>query len=336
MEQAFILPLPKYTGPHPSDLSDQEEIDQNEQIALWRNVLDKLRDRKITWEQFFSYLPEGIETICSHPASRIAIDRNGQTLLHIAISQERNDVVELLSGDYQLRLRRNNFGMTPLEHAQFLQRPFCLKSLGSPLPKEFCSQPNVEIESKAEQLSHLTYLPYPIFEQEKILNEILDRCGKAKVDDAIPPEKIWMGIYFDKEIQTGLNPRVSIRWIDDEVGFGVYALQRIPSCAFVGEYTGVIKERKKRLLKDKTYCVRYTTWQTGRRKFVVDAETQGNFTRFINHSNKPNLGLQSVYWRGLPRMVFISLKEIPEGAQLTFDYGTFFWKEIRQVPKKLA
>jgi len=57
-----------------------------------------------------------------------------------------------------------------------------------------------------------------------------------------------------------------------------------------------------------------------------------NFTRFINHNAKPNLSLQSVYWRGVPRMIFLALKEISPGTQLTFDYGHLFWKECREIP----
>ena len=284
----------------------------------------------MSWEQFSTYLPSTPEEILMHPSVQLAYDRNGQTLLHLAVLQEQNAWVEFLGGDIYLRQRRNNFGLTALELAQFLYRLPCIESLGGFCHAEFGSQTNLMIEG--EHIKKMPYLPYPIFESEDILDEILEQSSKAKLEDKIPPEKIWMGIYFDKEIQTGLNPRISIRYISEKVGFRVFAEQKIHSCSFVGEYTGVIKERRKRYLKDKTYCVRYTSWQTGRRRFIIDAETQGNYTRFINHSAKPNVGLQSVYWRGLPRMILITLKEIPEGAQLTFDYGESFWKEMNQTP----
>ncbi len=271
-------------------------------------------------------------------AASSASDHNGQTLLHIAVAQDRADLVKLLASDRKLCEKRNAFGMTPLDLAQFLYRLPLIQSLGGKAPAPFCSQPSVAIEREQdrEKLRELTYLPYPIFPDSQTLDEILNRSSKAKLDDVIPPEKIWMGIYFDKEIQRGLIPKIAIRWIDDEVGFGIFAAQKIPSCAFVGEYTGLIQKSSKQYLQGKTYCVRYTTWQMGRRKFTVDAENQGNFTRFINHSSTPNIGLQSVYWRGMPRMIFITLKEIPLGAQLTFDYGQFFWKECSQTPKQLS
>jgi SET domain-containing protein len=145
-----------------------------------------------------------------------------------------------------------------------------------------------------------------------------------------------MGVYFDKEIQQGAHPLVSIEFMDPEVGFGVFSMQRIPSCAYVGEYTGVVKARTRKYVRNKVYCVRYGAWKLGGKKFIIDAEKQGNFTRFINHSFNPNLSLQSVYWRGMFRMIFIALREIEEGEQLTFNYGPLFWKESRQIPKNLS
>ncbi len=301
------------------------------QVAIWQSVLDKLSDGKISWSELQTYLPLDQEEMLLHPLVRLACDKKGQTLLHLAVLQERLDWVKLLAPDLQLRQRRNHFGLMALELAQFLNRKACAASLSA---LDSClSQANISIEEGSRDFF---YIPYPIFESEKILDEVLEQARKAKEQDLIPPEKIWMGIYFDTEIQTGLNPRLSVRHINEEIGFGVFAEQKIPSCSFVGEYTGVVKERRKKLLKDKIYCVRYASWQAGRRQFILDAEQYGNHTRFINHSAEPNLALHSVYWRGLPRMVFISLKEIPEGTQLSFDYGRSFWKEMNREPQCLV
>ncbi len=331
MEQAFILPLPRYSGPHLAETKEHDEMKLTGQVAIWQSVLDKLSDRKMTWSELEALLPLDHEEMLLHPLVRLACDKKGQTLLHLAVLQERLDWVKILASDLPLRQRRNHFGLMALELAQFLHKQACVAYLSALDP---CfSQSNISMEAGREDFF---YIPHPIFESEKILDEVLEQARKAKEQDLIPPEKIWMGIYFDMEIQTGLNPRLSVRHINEEIGFGVFAEQKIPSCAFVGEYTGVVKERRKRLLKDKIYCVRYASWQAGRRQFILDAEHHGNHTRFINHSAEPNLALHSVYWRGLPRMVFISLKEIPEGAQLTFDYGRSFWKEMNREPQCLV
>lgn len=330
MEQAFILPLPRYSGPYLAD--EQEDPKQVEQMAICHSVLDKLSEKKLSWSNLENQLPSTLEELIQHPVVRIAADRNGQSLLHLAILQEQTPWVKRLASDTHLKQRRSHFGLTPFELARFLYKNSYATLLAGSDTDVYRLEPNISMD---EQEKKFTQISCPIFSSEKVLYEVLEQSRKAKHQDVIPPEKIWMGIYFDKEIRTGLNPRLSVRYIDPEIGYGVFSEQKIPSCSFVGEYVGIIKERSRHLLKDKIYCMRYNCWQGGRRQFIIDAETHGNYTRFINHSTKPNLALQSVYWRGVPRMVFISLKEIPEGAQLTFDYGKSFWKDVNQKPRNL-
>ena len=318
MEQAFILPFPK-TPRIPAACEIETDPKKAAQLHFLRSLLGKLRAGRLKWDEFLAKID------LSDPAFRIATTKEGDTILHLAVIAGRKDLLEPLGNDPVLPWKRNNYGLTPKEIAQFLQRG----------ESSFLSQPALiaSDSQQSEALAKLTFLPHPIFDCDRALYDILSRSQKAKFEDQIPPEKIWMGIYFDKEIQKGRHPPVSIRYIDKEVGFGVFTEKRIPSCGYVGEYTGVVQERKKKHLEDKVYCVHYTVWGMERRNFVIDAEEMGNFTRFINHSESPNLSLQSVYWRGLPRMIFIALKEIEEGAQLTFDYGEIFWKNCQQPPK---
>lgn len=328
MEQALTLPLTAQSS-HLDAEAAQDEAWQNHQIAIWQSILDKLSEKKITWQQIEAYLPLGSEDPINHPLVSMTFDRNGQTLLHLAILQQQDDWVDFLGSDAQLRQKRNKFGLTPFELAQFLHRQSHMTSLGM-APREYSF-----IGENGNQVKNFSYLSCSVFETPSILEEVLQCSYRAKEGDLIPPERLWMGVYFDKELKTALNPRLSVRYIDEEIGFGVFADQKIPACSFVGEYTGIIKEYDKKTMRDKIYCVRYNCWQTGARKFVIDAETHGNYTRFINHSYRPNLALQSIHWRGIPKMVLISLQEILEGTQLTFDYGRSFWKEINRQPRPI-
>jgi hypothetical protein len=202
----------------------------------------------------------------------------------------------------------------------------------------FHEQPHVVIENRFlfdSEHKHLKYLPTIAFQSSDIFYDVIDAAKKAKEQDQIPAERIWMGIYFDLEFQQQIHPKVSIRFIDNQIGFGVFAQERIYSCAFVGEYTGVLTKKPGRIQPEQKHSFAYTIWNTKKRKFTLNAEKQGNFTRFINHSKKPNLSLQSIYWRGIPRVVFIALRNIAEGEQLTFDYGASFWKECGELPREL-
>lgn len=280
----------------------------------WQTKIDRLADRKISWEQFFDEPLSG-----DHPGLDVVTSRGGQSLLHLAVLQKREDWVAKLES--YLSSKQNGYGLTASELAKFL----------NPVPKGSFNVPHVAIEHP-EKIPSFTYLDEPIFESTEIFDLVLERTAKLKERDEIPGEKIWMGIYFNKEVQKGHPPKLTLKHINDQLGFGIFAAQRIPACTFIGEYTGVIKERKKKVLKDNYYCVQYNSWDNGRKKYVIDAGEAGNFTRFINHSGKPNLGLQSIYWRGLPRMVLVSMQEIAEGTQLTFDYGNLFWKDCPLTP----
>ena len=158
-----------------------------------------------------------------------------------------------------MRIKRNGFGFTPGELAQFLGR----KELERHLITSFRSNPLHPAQLALEatrKFCDLEYLFHPIFETPQILCDILSCTQKAKEEDQISQERVWMGIYFDNEIQKGVHPVVSIRYIDSEVGYGVFSEQRIPPCAFVGEYTGVIQEWKRKPPKDEVYSVKYTVW----------------------------------------------------------------------------
>lgn len=241
----------------------------------------------------------------------------------MAVLDDRIEIVHLLKKDPVLKLRRDGFGLSPLDMAHLLNRKEILRLL-QPLG-EVPLFPNVP---------SFEYLPYPIFETQEDFEKVLTYVAKAKQEDKIPSEKLWMGNYFDQEIRKGSHPLISIEKVNEAVGFGVFAKAKIPACSYVGEYTGVIYSKKPKYLKEKRHCLRYPIWG-GKENFTIDAEQKGNFTRFINHSADPNLGVQSIYWGGIPRMIFISLKEIPKGKQLTFDYGPLFWQCHPQSPHDL-
>lgn len=332
MEPAFFFPLSvsalKSLGSGKAKHPAGEELPKDRSSEL-----NLLSEGKLSWAEFLQRHPKD-----SYLFSSLASTGDSYSILHLAVLLNRADIAEAVAKERPaLKLRKNACGLTPVELARLLPREQIASILQPASKIAFCEQPNVFFEDRQrfEALHDLTYISQPLFESEKILGEVLCRAQKAKAEDAIPYAKIWMGIYFDDELLAGIHPKVSLRFIDDEVGFGVFAAQRISPCALIGEYTGQLVEAKKRALASKFHCVRYTTWDIGKKRYVLDAEKMGNFTRFINHSSQPNAGLQSVYWRGIPKMIFVALKEIAEGTQLTFDYGAIFWKGHHQKPRVL-
>lgn len=335
LEQAFLLPLPKYQDPRRiPDLELTNEVQSKVELNYWCDRLERLAKNKSHWPKILCDLQELLPSSFIL-VSQYASTRNLQSLLHLAVLDDQMECISILSSEKGVLSRRNAFGLTPAELAQFLHKQKSLEVLShNHSDNNFYSQPLVEFELNKEAPEiDIEYLSQPIFESAGLLDDVLMRTQKAKNEDLIPNDRIWMGVYFDHEIQRSAHPKVAISYINDQIGYGVFAREKIMPSSFVGEYTGLIQERKSKHIHESNYSVRYTSWY-GRHRYVVDAEKMGNFTRFINHSDDPNLSLISVYWRGLPRMIFISLKEILEDSQLTFDYGQIFWKQAHPLVKQ--
>jgi hypothetical protein len=306
------------------------------EMDYWCDRLDQLARDKTIWPQIQNELHQ-LDEPAQFCIAQLAATSDKDSLLHLAVRDDQLECIAKFRSEKSLLDRRNQFGLTPLDLSLYLHKQKSAAALiGSTHRRHFFEQPNVEFEQN-ERLSTLKieYLAQPIFESQELLNEILTYTHKAKSDEIISSERIWMGVYYDKEIQQGIHPRMRVQWIDDEVGFGVFAAERIYPCSYVGEYIGLIQRRKSKHLHESNYCIRYTAWPVSKRPCVVDAESMGNFTRFINHSDHPNISLVCTYWRNLPRLVFISTQEIPEGTQLVFDYGKTFWKQTALAKRDL-
>jgi len=245
MDQAFILPLPKsQRAPGFEELEASQKKPST--LRFLRRAFDKLRAKRMEWAEFFQKIDP------TDPILRLATTKEGNTILHLAVFADVKDLPLQIAKDPVLLWKRNHYGLTPVEIAQFLKRDILPLHKLPGLPPSFEGvQPS--LQSYPESFSLLTH---PIFENEQVLYSILSRTQKAKMKDRIPPEKTWMGVYFDKEIQQGLHPPVSIRFIDKEVGYGVFVQQKISSCSFVGEYSGKKEKapQRKKVLRA-LYCL---------------------------------------------------------------------------------
>ncbi|PYI09260.1 SET domain protein [Aspergillus sclerotiicarbonarius CBS 121057] len=55
----------------------------------------------------------------------------------------------------------------------------------------------------------------------------------------------------------------------------------------------------------------------------------GNFTRFINHSCRPNSQFQRFCWRGMERIIVVS-RGIAAGNEITVDYSDHYWDQLNK------
>ena len=107
-------------------------------------------------------------------------------------------------------------------------------------------------------------------------------------------------------------------------GRGVYARETIPDGTPVIEYTGeritkaeARRREQQRLERERAGGDGSVYIFTLNARHDVDGRTHRNIARLINHSCAPNCRVEII--RG--RIWIIARRDIPAGAELTFDYG---------------
>lgn len=179
----------------------------------------------------------------------------------------------------------------------------------------------------------MDYLPTLEFTAPEIKIFVENRCGKALKKEQFEIRQKWLGTFFAPQISKGYCPDVSIRWINDELKYGVFAETAFPSGALIGEYTGIVRKRKWRLDRKNDYCFDYSIGER-RSPFVIDASFKGNHTRFINHDEHANLEPFAVCLNSTIHILLIACRPIAQYEQLCYDYGKAYWSK-RNPPTPL-
>lgn len=169
------------------------------------------------------------------------------------------------------------------------------------------------------------YLPTISFESPQDKEDIRARGQTKLKNHQVSQESHRLGKKFIRRIETGYLPHTSIRWIDDRIGYGLFAEGVIAENSYVGEYTGIVRRNDRKYFEPlNNYCYEYPVLDEIGRSFVIDA-TDGNLTRFINHSFNPNLKPLHVFYDGFYHLIFVSLRQIEKGEQLSYNYGESYW-----------
>lgn len=124
-------------------------------------------------------------------------------------------------------------------------------------------------------------------------------------------------------IQTGgLLTKSVEKFMTKQKGYGVRTKVNIPKKTLILEYTGEVlfldafRQRMQTIYKDDKhhYCLELSGG------LVLDGHRMGSLCRFVNHSCKPNCGMEKIYVDGLPRMILQAEEDIAAGTELTYDY----------------
>lgn len=178
-----------------------------------------------------------------------------------------------------------------------------------------------------QEIFKILYLPTLPFSTTSFRQSIARHTSWLLRCTIVGQEHRSLGALLRKKMKAGSVAEVDICWIDEEIGYGVFAREDIPIQAFVGEYTGDLRQIKRFHADLNGYCMHYPTRFFSYNYFVIDAEKAGNEMRFVNHSDDPNLKPMCVIDQGLQHIVLFASKPIAKGEQLTFNYGKDYWRK---------
>ncbi|MGC1879467.1 MAG: SET domain-containing protein [Rhabdochlamydiaceae bacterium] len=185
-----------------------------------------------------------------------------------------------------------------------------------------------------EKVFGIGYLPAISFKDKKTQDKIEKLCSKMDHKKSISTRQKWLGQFYAPAIRGAIYLDLTIAWIDERIGYGVWTNVDIPAHAYIGEYTGVLRRRLFFGRWKNRYCFDYNVGEGRKSGYVIDAQDHGNYTRFINHSFQPNLEPAAVYCDGVIHIIICAIKPIPAGTQLCYDYGEDYWRK-RVKPEKL-
>ncbi len=184
-----------------------------------------------------------------------------------------------------------------------------------------------------ERLTGAKWVSTLEFDSESIRSHIIRQCEKLYEKGELTIEQMWLGRYYEKEIREHKSPNVAIRYIDDRLGWGVFALQDLKKMQFVAEYVGKVRKRKKEDEKN-GYCFEYLVAQGFKSPYTIDARDQGGYARYINHSEAPNLNSALATFDHVSHVILFAKEQVAKGTQLCYDYGSDYWSK-RKAPLAL-
>ncbi len=107
-------------------------------------------------------------------------------------------------------------------------------------------------------------------------------------------------------------------------GFGLFAKEDLKAGQFLVEYVGEVLDEEEYIRRKQFYegsHQRHYYFMNIGNGEVVDATRKGGVGRFINHSCSPNCETQKWVVQGEISIGLFTLKDIPAGTELTFDYN---------------
>lgn len=136
-----------------------------------------------------------------------------------------------------------------------------------------------------------------------------------------------------KEMQQSLSvcqapyqkPKLEICHINDQVGFGVKALEKISKDCCIQPYAGIVGVVDHTACDSKKYALTVCGTQ---KQLIIDSELAGNETRFCNHRYAANSYIKPIVDEktGLVQFWLVAAEDIQAGEEILWNYGSHYWR----------
>jgi pre-rRNA-processing protein TSR3 len=128
---------------------------------------------------------------------------------------------------------------------------------------------------------------------------------------------------------------IEIRHTGGPKGYGVFALNPLPSNTWIGDYLGSVLSQAEYLRRYPSEDAEYVL--AANEDYNVDAAdaTRSSFLRYANHSTSdPNLvvEIERVRKQREKHVRFYTARDVAVGEELTFNYGKAYWDDRAAVP----
>ncbi len=185
-----------------------------------------------------------------------------------------------------------------------------------------------------EELFGIRYLTELEFANWQVEQDVRAKCAGALKKGRVGQLALWLGKLHGKLLESQTIPEITIRWIGPEIGYGAFTNKSFKKWEFIGEYTGTLRRRRLIFPDVNDYCFMYPKEWRALKAFTIDSDKVGCLTRYINHSDFPNCESVSIFHDGIFHIIFRAIQEIPEGTELTYDYGDIYWSRRKKLPEE--
>lgn len=194
-----------------------------------------------------------------------------------------------------------------------------LATLKHPADKKFIGQEGVK--DLLENHLGVRFLAQPEIRIEAIKN-------RSKSDLKIPNLYEKDEIKYADQLRNGYLADIYVKFISDEIGYGLFANGPIKKGDLIAEFTGIIQNESDTNDSTWAWAYPYTAYNDGLglSPMNVDGKYAGNALRFVNHSDNPNTEMKRIFLDGFIRSLYVSTRDIAQDEQISVSYGTNYWQ----------